>query len=224
MIALESKNVSYRYKQSGQDKEVLSQVSASFDYGTVYAIMGRSGSGKSTFLSLLAGLDRPDSGQVYYHGNDLASMDESAYRREKVGVIYQDYGLFPLLTVLENIMYPLELVGIRGKEAMDIATQLAKQVGLDEKLLDRFPSAISGGEQQRVAIARAISLDRKIILADEPTGNLDFDNCTAILDILRYLAHKENYCVIIVTHDPEVIQAADVVLQIEHGQIRPRKL
>lgn len=221
MIALECNNISYRYKQSAKSKDVLREINCQFECGKVYAIVGRSGSGKSTFLSLLAGLDKPDTGQILYQGQDLAQMDSSAYRREKVGVIYQDFALFPLLTVTENIMYPLELMGIRGNEAKETAVTLARRVGLGAQLLNRYPSRISGGEQQRVAIARAMTFDRKVILADEPTGNLDYENCDAIIRLLQRLAHEEECCVVIVTHDSEVIEAADVVMKINHGKLWP---
>ena len=218
MTVLEAKDVHYKYA-GGRD--ILRGVSCAFEYGRLYSIVGRSGSGKSTLLSLLAGLDLPTSGQVLYNDESTASMDLDRYRRENVAVVYQNFSLFPLLTVLENIMYPMELCGITGKPAMEIARALAVKVGLGEELLDRFPGSISGGEQQRVAIARALSMDRRLILADEPTGNLDAANSDAVIATLKSLAHDDGCCIVIVTHDFSVMEAADTVLNVSEGVLRP---
>ena len=214
MAVLEAKDVFYKYS-GGRD--VLRGVNCAFDYGRLYAIAGRSGSGKSTLLSLLAGLDLPTAGQVLYDGRSTADMDLDRYRREHVAVVYQNFSLFPLLTVLENIMYPMELCGVTGKEAMVSARALAEKVGLSGELYNRFPGSISGGEQQRVAIARALSMNRKLILADEPTGNLDAANSDAVIATLRSLAHDDGCCIVIVTHDFSVMENADAVLRVSDG-------
>lgn len=218
MAILEAKNLCYSYGRGAA--EVLHNVSCAFECGKVYALVGRSGSGKSTLLSVLSGLDLPSSGEVLFEGQSLAGMDRNVYRREKIAVIYQNYALLPLLTVTENILYPMELCGIRGKAAREKAQALARRVGLADALHDRFPSQISGGEQQRVAIARALAMDRKLLLADEPTGNLDVENSDAVMELLLQLAHEDGCCVVVVTHDIDVMQKADVVMRIEKGTLK----
>lgn len=219
MSILELKNVSYNYNSKYQRVDALKNVSCSFDKGKVYAIVGKSGSGKSTMLSLMAGLDIPASGQVLYEGTPTSHMDLDRYRRECAAVIYQSFKLFPLLTISENITYPMELRGFKGKQARDRAKELVQKVALPNTVLDRFPNMLSGGEQQRVAIARALSMDSKLILADEPTGNLDEENSLNIIDILIKLARNDNYCVVIATHDISVIPRMDVVYRMNSGEI-----
>ncbi len=218
MTALELKNVCYTYRSKYQSVEALKGISHCFEPGLVHAIVGRSGSGKTTLLSLMAGLDLPTSGEVLCGGESTATMKLERYRREKVAVIYQSFRLFPLLTVAENIMYPLELRGMRPKEAKARAAELVERVGLPDTALDRYPTMLSGGEQQRVAIARALGMDTGILLADEPTGNLDSANSEHIFDILASLARKEGYCVIIVTHDPDIAAKSDRVLELSDGE------
>ena len=219
MKILELKNVHYTYQTKYQQTEALKGINYSFDTGLVTAVVGKSGSGKTTLLSLLAGLDLPTQGEVLCEGKSTAEMKLEQYRREKVSVIYQSFRLFPLLTVAENIMYPLELRGMKAKEARAKAARLAKQVNLPEELLNRFPMMISGGEQQRVAIARALGMDTKILLADEPTGNLDTANGEKIFSLLKELAHEGGYCVVIVTHDPGLAGQADRVLELRDGLV-----
>ena len=211
-------NVSYVYMNRYQTVQALKDVSYSFEQGKVYAVMGKSGSGKTTMLSLLAGLDLPSKGQVIFQDTATSKMNRDKYRRKDVSVIYQAYNLFPLLTALENVMYPLELKGIKGKEAKVKAAEMIKSVGLTEEVFNRFPAMLSGGEQQRVAIARAIVSEPKVILADEPTGNLDTENGENIVRLLKSLAYERNCCVIIVTHDPAVAAHADVVLRMQDGE------
>ena len=211
MPILELKDVRYSYSP---EKVVLRGVNCVFECGTLYALVGKSGAGKSTLLSLMAGLDLPESGQVLFEGTPTGDMDLDEYRRRKAAVIYQDFALFPMLTALENIEYPMELCHVDAKEARQQALALARRVSLPEELLDRYPTHISGGEQQRVAIARGLTMDRRLLLADEPTGNLDSENSDNIIDLLLKLAHDENRCVIVVTHDLSVMDRADVVLMV----------
>lgn len=219
MALLELKDVSYSYNNNTEKKNVLNNVDVSFEQGKFYAVIGKSGSGKSTLLSLMAGLDIPRSGQVSYEGSSTKEMDLDKYRRQCAAVVYQDFGLFPLLTALENIMYPMELCHVSKKQAMEDAKKLAGLVSLPEKLHDRFPQKMSGGEQQRVAIARALAMNRKLILADEPTGSLDSENSAMIIDLLTKLAHEEGKCVIVVTHDIFVMKKADVIYHIVDGRL-----
>lgn len=219
MSILECKNVTYSYEDKYQKQEVLKGVDAVFDEGKIYALVGKSGSGKSTLLSLLAGLDIPKSGEVLFEGQSTSKMDLDYYRREDAAVIYQNYKLFPMLTVLENIMYPMELRGIKRKEAERKAKTLLAKVMLSEEMLHKFPAMLSGGEQQRVAIARALTLSSKLILGDEPTGNLDTENSDNIIDLLIKLAHEENYCVIIATHDVSILDRMDEVYRVKDGRL-----
>ncbi len=217
MTTLTATNVSYEYRNAFQTVKAVNGVSCEFMQGKVYAIVGASGSGKTTFLSLLAGLDIPTSGTITLGDKTTAEMDRDTYRLEHVSVIYQNFNLFYHLTVLENAAYPLYVRKTPRKEADTLAKEKLLQVGLKEDQFKRLPNMLSGGEQQRVAIARALASGSEIILADEPTGNLDSGNSRNIVEILQKLAHEENRCVIIVTHDPEVAAAADVVLRMQDG-------
>ena len=215
MLSIE--NVYYRYKSGTED--VLRGISVSFEKGLLYSVMGPSGMGKTTLLSIIAGLDRPTKGAVYIDGNDLIEIDLNEYRRNRIAMIFQQFNLFPLLTALENTSYLMESNGIKRKEAETRARELLEIVGIDDSKHKRYPSNLSGGEQQRVAIARALSNGAKLILADEPTGNLDEANGEAVISILKNLAHQEGYCVIVVTHNPEVAAASDVVYKLHRGGI-----
>ena len=216
---IEAVNVSYIYQTKYQKTKALSEVSCSFERGKVYAITGKSGSGKSTFLSLLAGLDVPTEGTLNIGGEDMRKINRDIYRLNKASVIYQAFHLFPLLTGLENVMFPMQLQHVSTKEAKVRAQEYLKKVDLPETLYKKMPSMISGGEQQRVAIARAIASGGEILLADEPTGNLDSQNERVIVDLLCKLAHEENYAVIVVTHNEAVAAAADIVYGMSDGAL-----
>lgn len=216
---IEAVNVSYIYQTKYQKTKALSEVSCSFERGKVYVITGKSGSGKSTFLSLLAGLDVPTEGTLTVEGEDMRKMNRDAYRLNRASVIYQAFHLFPLLTVLENVMFPMELQRVPAKEAKARAREYLEKVDLPETLYKKMPSMISGGEQQRVAIARAIAAGGEILLADEPTGNLDSQNEKVIVELLCKLAHEDNYAVIVVTHNEAVAAVADVVYSMTDGAL-----
>ena len=217
MAELTLHRVSYRYPRAARD--ALQGVECSFRAGEVAAVVGPSGSGKTTLLSIMAGLDRPSGGEVLVDGKKLSEMDLDAYRRQYVSVIFQAFHLFPLLTVLENVCFPLELLGAGEKDAREQARRNLELVGIAEEKHRRYPSQLSGGEQQRVAIARALSSGAGILLADEPTGNLDGENSRNIVDILTRLAHEGGYCVVIVTHDPAIAEAADAVYTVADGEL-----
>ena len=218
MSALTLENVTYKYKNA--QRAAVCGISHVFEGGKVYAIVGPSGSGKSTMLSLLAGLDLPTEGEVAFDGNSLAGLDLDRYRRESISMIFQAFHLFPLMTVMENVCFPMELCGVNPKDAKPRAEALLEGVGITREQMGRFPSKLSGGERQRVAIARSLASNAKIILGDEPTGNLDGANTQNIIDILCSLAHEKGYCVIIVTHDMEVAEAADEALRMRDGELR----
>lgn len=215
MSTLTLTNVTYSYRNA--KTSAVSNASCAFEPGTMYAIVGPSGSGKSTLLSMLAGLDLPTEGTVALDDENLGSLDLDRYRRESIAMIFQMFHLFPLLTVTENVCYPMELCGVKPADAKPRAEKLLESVGITREQMKRFPSHLSGGEQQRVAIARSLAAGARILLADEPTGNLDVANTKNVMDILHMLAHDEGYCVIIVTHDLEVAEAADVVFRMKDG-------
>jgi ABC-type lipoprotein export system ATPase subunit len=217
MAILEMRDVSYSYHSKYQHIEAVKHVTCQFEQGKAYAIAGKSGSGKSTLLSLLGGLDLPATGEVLFEGKPTRRMDLAKYRRECAPMIYQSFRLFPLLTVSENITYPMELRGFTGKKARDRARQLIARVAMPDSVLDRFPNMLSGGEQQRVAIARALSMDSKLLLADEPTGNLDEENSLNIVDILIRLAHENDYCVVIASHDLSILPKVDFIYHMNSG-------
>ena len=219
MSVIELRNVKYVYQTQYQRVEALKGISYTFEQGRVYTIMGSSGGGKTTLLSLMAGLDVPTEGSVLCEGVSTADINLEQYRRERVAVIYQDFRLFPMLTVAENVMYPMELRGMKHAAAKKRAAELIQKVGLPETVLDRFPAMLSGGEQQRVSIARALGMDTNVLLADEPTGNLDSKNSDHIFKILESLAHEDGYCVVIVTHDEELGKRADEALRIHDGAL-----
>ena len=221
MNSLIAKEVTYEYRNAVQTVKAVNGVSCAFQQGQVYALVGASGSGKTTFLSLLAGLDVPTSGTIELDGESTAKMDRDSYRLNHVSVIYQNYNLFQHLTVLENAAYSLYVRKMPRKKADELAAEKLLRVGLKEEQFRRLPNMLSGGEQQRVAIARALASGSEIILADEPTGNLDSTNSQNIVEILQKLAHENDRCVIIVTHDPAVADAADVVLKMKDGILIP---
>lgn len=219
MGMIEVRNVSFSYKSKYQVVEALKNISCTFDAGKLYAIYGESGSGKSTLLSLLAGLDVADEGSILVDGEDLSKMDRDRYRKNQVAVVYQAFHLFPLLNALENIMYPLEMKGIDKKTAKKMGLQYLAEVGLAESVATQYPKMMSGGQQQRVAIARAIAGGGNILLADEPTGNLDSENEEHIVRMLKALAHEKGYLVIVVTHNPEIVKQCDVKMKMKDGRI-----
>ena len=217
MSELTLQQVSYRYP--GGSRYALDGISGTFSAGKLYAVIGPSGSGKSTLLSLMAGLDRPTEGSLQLNGSDYRSLNLDRCRRQEIAMIFQAFQLFPLLTVLENVCFPMEATGVKQKEAKAKAKELLTSVGISEEQYQRYPANLSGGEQQRVAIARALSSGAGIILADEPTGNLDTANGNQVMEILLRLAHEEGRCVIVVTHDMDIAAQADEVWRMKDGAL-----
>ncbi len=211
-------NVCYRYKKA--EKDVLTGVDSKFEAGKLYAVVGPSGSGKSTLLSLMAGLDEPTGGELFLDGENYKALDLDRVRREKLSMIFQAFQLFPLLTVMENVCFSMEANGVSKSDARKRAAEFLKSVGIGEEKHRRFPANLSGGEQQRVAIVRALSTGAGILLADEPTGNLDETNSAQVMDILLELAHSMGRCVIVVTHDLELAARADLVLHMRGGTLQ----
>jgi len=211
------KNVSYAYTNKKERVEALKDISYIFESGKLYSIMGPSGSGKSTLLSLIMGFDKPTTGEIFLDKKNIVDYSAQEYRATQVAMIFQQYNLLPYLTVQENAAYPLLLQHIPMKQAYQSASLHLKTLGLEEKLFKRLPSMLSGGEQQRVAIARAVCSGVKVLLADEPTGNLDYTNAQNIARIFLKLAHEQQCTVIMATHDSEIACIADVQLRIRDG-------
>ena len=219
MEILRAEKVSYSYRTKYQKVDAVREVSCAFETGTMYAIVGKLGSGKTTLLSLFAGLDVPDTGNIYVQGQSMRELDRDAYRLRQASVVYQSFHLFPLLNALENVMLPMEFQWIPKKEARKRARAILQRVGLTERIYRQFPNMMSGGEQQRVAIARAVAAGGEIILADEPTGNLDSENEEKIVLLLQSLARQDGYTVIVITHNPRVEEAADHVFRMKDGTL-----
>lgn len=217
MGILQAQKVHYTYQSKYQKVHAVKGIDFDFQSGKFYAIVGKSGCGKTTFLSLLAGLDLPTEGQILYEGKSTADCNRDHYRLKAVSLICQSYNLFPLLTVEENVTYPMLLRGVKQGKAEKLVHEKLEEVGLDSSYYKRLPAMLSGGEQQRVAIARALVSDARILLADEPTGNLDSENSEMIFSLLQRLAHEEQYCVIVVTHDLDIADKADEVLRLRDG-------
>jgi putative ABC transport system ATP-binding protein len=205
---LELKNIMYYYK-SQKDKVILDHISYDFERGKMYAILGTSGSGKTTLLSLLAGLDVPVEGEVCVNGENILKKGLNAHRKENISLVFQNYNLIDYLTPVENVR-------LGGKED---AMELLKKMGLNVAESRRNVMQLSGGQQQRVAIARALASNAPILLADEPTGNLDEDTANEIIDIFLDLAHEQDKCVVMVTHSKEMAGKADVILTLKKGTI-----
>lgn len=206
MSVLTLKDVSYTYDKR---KMVIKNMSLDFEAGTLYAIVGESGAGKTTLLSMLSGLTKPTMGEIIYNGKNIAKLNPYTYRSKYVGVIFQSYNLLPHLNAVENVILSMDISGKKIPNKRKKAQELLRSVGLGEELWDRRILKLSGGEQQRVAIARTLAFDSDVILADEPTGNLDGRTQSAIMDIFTKLAREQNKCIIIVTHSPEVAQLVD---------------
>lgn len=220
-MVIQLRSVSKSFQEGEKQRAVLDRIDFDVKRGEIIVLLGRSGSGKSTLLNLLSGIDLPDSGQVVIDDADLAAMNEherTLFRREQVGFVFQFFNLIPTLTVAENLLLPLSLNGIEGKTAEQKANQLLQEVAL----LDRaqtFPDRLSGGEQQRIAIARALIHEPALVLADEPTGNLDMETGKNIIDLLDRLVRQQGKTMIMATHSREVIGLADRVVSVRAGKI-----
>lgn len=221
MSLLTVSEINYFYADGDAKRYILKDVSCAFESGKFYAILGESGSGKTTFLSLLSALDKPKSGKVLYEGQDIGSIGYENYRRNNIGIVFQAYNLVPYMTAVENIKVSMSITDNKLPEDKEVAYNLLDYIGLDKAKADRTVNKLSGGEQQRVAIARALSTNVNLILADEPTGNLDEDMENEIVDILKKLAQEHNKCVIVVTHSTQIAQQADEVFKLRKGKLEP---
>ena len=209
MSILSLKNISFSYGKT----PVLQNLSYEFEKGKIYCIVGKSGAGKTTLLSLLSGLASPTGGEIFYEDKNVAKIDKYTFRSKYIGVVFQSFNLITKYTAMENVILSMDVAGYKTKSKKQRALDLLKSVGLDEDEATRRVLMLSGGQQQRVAIARALSYDADIILADEPTGNLDTETQNEIMKIFRQLAN-EGKCVILVSHSPQVAEMCDECYQL----------
>lgn len=218
---IEIRHVTKTYTRGGQIVPVLNDLNLIVQSGEFLALMGPSGSGKSTLLNLIAGIDRPDSGEILMDGRDIAQLSESElarWRANNVGFIFQFYNLIPVLTAFENVALPLQLTSLSESEKKARVTNALDMVGLSDRM-DHTPNELSGGQQQRVAIARALITDPALIVADEPTGDLDRQSAQDILNMLGRLNREMGKTIVMVTHDPKAAESARAVVHLEKGQL-----
>jgi putative ABC transport system ATP-binding protein len=214
-------NLTKSYQEGGQNRLILDNASATFKQGEFVSILGKSGSGKSTLLNLISGIDTLDRGEIWLNGDNLTRLDErqrTLFRRQNIGFIFQFFNLIPTLTVLENVLLPAELNGLDPQQSRHRVEYLLGEVGLLERL-NTFPDRLSGGEQQRVAIARALINDPLLVLADEPTGNLDEQTGRMVLDLLDCLTRQAGKNMLMVTHNTEVARVSDRILFLRDGKL-----
>lgn len=212
---LELKNVSYQYSDAEENEFVFKNINYVFDCGKIYAIKGKSGSGKTTLLSLISGLELCTEGEVLFENKNLKGIDLDKYRNSHIGIVFQSYNLLPHLTAVENIVLSMDVSKVVVDNKRETAISLMNKVGLPNSYADKRILRLSGGEQQRIAIARSLSYNPKVIIADEPTGNLDRETENEIMNIFRELAEKENKCIIIVTHSENVSNQCDIVYDLK---------
>ena len=219
MAILETKDLRKLYGSGENEVRALDGVSISIEEGEFVAVVGTSGSGKSTLLNMLGGLDRPTSGSVAIRGKELLRMKDeelTIFRRRNIGFVFQNYNLLPVLNVYENIVYPIEIDG--GRTDTDFVKEIIHALGLQKKLKS-MPSNLSGGQQQRVAIARALATKPAIILADEPTGNLDSKTSMDVILLMQSLSHEFDQTILMITHNEEIARMADRIIRIEDGKV-----
>jgi putative ABC transport system ATP-binding protein len=215
------RNLSKSFEQGGINRQILENLDLDILEGEFFVLLGKSGSGKSTLLNLISLIDKPNSGQIFVQDTEISALSEreqTLFRRDKIGIVFQFFNLIPTLTVLENITLPQELAGISRKEAEVKAKVLLERVGLGNRG-DSFPDKLSGGEQQRVAIARALAHEPAVILADEPTGNLDEETGQKVLELLLELTCRAGRTLIMATHNPEIVPLADRVARIHDAKL-----
>ncbi len=220
---VEISNLSKQYQEGDQLRTVLDQVNLTFNPGEFIVLLGNSGSGKSTLLNLISGIDQPSSGSIRINGQPITELDERSrtlIRRDQIGFVFQFFNLIPTLTVLENVTLPQELAGKSFQQAQQSAIEILRQVELADRQ-DTYPDKLSGGQQQRVAIARALAHNPSLILADEPTGNLDEETGQRVLELLLNLSQQSGRTLIMATHNPNIAQQADRVLRVQEGHLLP---
>ncbi len=218
---IQIRDLTKSYQQGGRTHLILDHVNLSIHSGEFFVLLGKSGSGKSTLLNLISAIDHPDGGSIHIANTTITALPErqqTLFRRDHIGIVFQFFNLIPTLTVLENVTLPRELSGANRKEIEGQARQILKRVGLADRA-ETFPDKLSGGEQQRVAIARALAHEPMLVLADEPTGNLDEDTGQRVLELLLELTRNAGKTLVMATHNPEIVVLADRVCRIHDGQL-----
>ncbi|YCI76472.1 ABC transporter ATP-binding protein [Bacillus sp. R1-10] len=221
---LQFKDLNYHYQSNNKKITILNNVNFAFQAGHFYTILGPSGSGKTTTLSLASGLDIPSTGNVLYKGTDLRKIGLDSYRNKHVSIIFQSYNLITYMTALQNVVTAMEITKVDVKDKKERALELLEKVGLTEVEAKRKVLQLSGGQQQRVAIARALSCNVDLLIADEPTGNLDQETSMGIIELFKELAHKEKKCIIVVTHSQEVAKQSDKAVYLEKSKLVIKEL
>lgn len=211
MLKVEKMNYWYQSKS----EPLYEDIDLEFDEGKIYGILGSSGSGKTTFLSLIAGLDVPKTGDILYENESLKKIGLTKYRNKYVSIVFQSYNLLPYLSAVDNITTALEITNSHRNNRKEFALEMLAKVGIDNEMAKKNIQHLSGGQQQRVAIVRAMCCDARLVVADEPTGNLDEENSKEIIRLFKQLAHEQNKCVIVITHEKEIAEACDVVLELK---------
>lgn len=220
MSIIETKKLNYYYQDGDMQRYILRDVSVSFEKGRFYTIVGESGSGKTTFLSMIAGLDVAKEGQVLFESTDIQTIGLENYRRNKISIVFQNNNLVPYLTAAENVLVAMDITdNVLPADQKAVAYNLLDYIGITREKADRLVSELSGGEQQRIAIARALATNSDVILADEPTGNLDEELESEIIEIFKRLAHENDKAVIVVTHSQEVAEKSDVTYRLKKGNL-----
>ncbi|MCL2547201.1 MAG: ABC transporter ATP-binding protein [Oscillospiraceae bacterium] len=222
MALIDVNNINYFYQDGDIKRYILNNISYSFERGKFYTIFGESGSGKTTFLAILSALDQPKSGNVCYEGVDINKIGLNTYRRNKISIIFQQYNLVPYMTAVENVRTVMSITdNTLPSDLNEVAYNLLDYIGITKDRADRVVNKLSGGEQQRVAIARALATNVDVILADEPTGNLDGEMESEIVQIFKKLAHEHNKCIIVVSHSSQIAAEADEVITLKKGRFEP---
>ncbi|WP_282033798.1 ABC transporter ATP-binding protein [Metabacillus indicus] len=215
---LQFENVSYWYHHENKKHIILNDISIGFNKGSFYTIVGPSGSGKTTFLALASALDLPKEGSVLYEGKAIKKIGLANFRNKHVSIVFQSYNLLPYMTALQNVTTAMEITGSKQKDKKAFAIEMLAKVGISEKQARQKVLTLSGGQQQRVSIARALSCESDLIIADEPTGNLDEDTAKDIVRLFQSLAHEENKCIIVVTHDQNIAAISDTTVKLSKGR------
>lgn len=216
---LEFQNISYWYKHENKNQEILKNIDVSFHRGTFYTITGPSGSGKTTFLAVASALDVQKEGAVLFEGKDIKKIGLTKFRNKYVSIVFQSYNLLPYMTALQNVTTAMEITGAKHKNKKEFALSMLERVGISAQKAHQKVLTLSGGQQQRVSIARALCCDTDLIVADEPTGNLDENTAQEIVNLLKELAHTEGKCVIVVTHDQNIANTSDITVKLSKGSI-----
>jgi putative ABC transport system ATP-binding protein len=216
---LKFEQVGYWYNQGSRKKNIIKDANVAFEKGKFYTIIGASGSGKTTFLSLASALDVPKEGKILYEGQDISKIGLSKFRNQYVSIVFQSYNLLPYMTAIQNILTAMEITGSDMANKKEYAYEMLAKMGIDKADAKQRVLTLSGGQQQRVAIARALCCQSDLIVADEPTGNLDEETSEEIINIFKDLAYKENKCVLMVTHNTDIAKQSDVIIKLSKGQL-----